>query len=310
MMTGLRPSTLRADPSRFVPWLAGLFGLVTATTAFTCPGPDPSSPEGTGGAGGAGPTTSSTGGSGGAGGAGSTVTTVTTVTTTGPGGTGGGPCSPDLSTDVLNCGECGRACSVQGIVNVSCNGGVCDSACSAGRLNLAQPQAPAPDDGCEAIEHRAFVTLAGYTPTFGGALGADTLCQTLATANGLGGTWMAWVSDGSTSPAMRFVIDGGPYKRLDGPLLANDWIDLTDGVLAVGISTTETMVTSSDFAVWTGTEPDGTATLLGDNCTDWSSAGPGSALFGYSTNTDGFWTSTQQTMGCDVPFHLYCFEQE
>jgi hypothetical protein len=60
-------------------------------------------------------------------------------------------CEVNTTTDVANCGACGRACSSSHVSAQSCVGSVCKSTCASGYGNCAQPVAPAADDGCETI---------------------------------------------------------------------------------------------------------------------------------------------------------------
>jgi len=289
--------------------------------ALGCIGADPqSSSSGQGGTGGTGPgtggmtTTSGFGGSGGAGGSGSTGGT------TASGGGGGGSCDPQMvESDPMNCGACGRPCSTVGVASVSCSLGVCDSTCTAdsGVHNLIRPQAPFADDGCESLGQRVFVTNDPFFANFGkgvtapiGALGADDDCQAAADAQGLGGVWMAWVSDFMTDPATRFTQASVPYLLLNGVPIASDWLDLTDGSIDVPISLTEKGATLPLSEVWTGTTSDGVSSENASQCAGWTDlASDNNADVGRTDSSDGAWTSifVQQCSRSDV--HLYCFEQ-
>jgi hypothetical protein len=55
----------------------------------------------------------------------------------------------DTSMDISSCGACSRPCDSAGVATASCNGGLCTSACVAGKGNCNKPIAPNPDDGCE-----------------------------------------------------------------------------------------------------------------------------------------------------------------
>ncbi|MBI5479266.1 MAG: hypothetical protein HY906_10440, partial [Deltaproteobacteria bacterium] len=58
-------------------------------------------------------------------------------------------CETNTGTNVDNCGQCGRACSLINVATRSCSGGTCNSTCNAGYGNCGQPSAPTADDGCE-----------------------------------------------------------------------------------------------------------------------------------------------------------------
>ena len=80
------------------------------------------------------------------------------------------------------------------------------------------------------ITHKnIFVTSQRHDGNFGGITGADTFCQGLATSAGLSGTYLAWLSDTTTSPSARFAQANVPYRLVDGTTIANDWADLVDG---------------------------------------------------------------------------------
>jgi hypothetical protein len=59
--------------------------------------------------------------------------------------------TPDLMTNIDNCGATGRSCSSQNVAAYACQGGVCTSWCRSGWLNVSQP-ASGTDDGCETID--------------------------------------------------------------------------------------------------------------------------------------------------------------
>lgn len=76
-----------------------------------------------------------------------------------------------------------------------------------------------------------FVTSAKATANYNGLPQADTVCQKLATAAGLSGTFRAWLSNATDSPSTRFTQSTGPYKLVDGTQIADNWTDLTDGTI-------------------------------------------------------------------------------
>jgi cysteine-rich repeat protein len=150
---------------------------------------------------------------------------------------------------------------------------------------------------------RAFVTSTNYTGSIGGIAGADTQCQMRANAASLGGTWRAWLGASGQSPGRNFRSHG-PYRRLDGVTIANDWKDLTDGTLAATLDVTElNMPRTTD--VWTSVTFSGAA--LSPNCNNWTSTGS-TATYGSTTIAGNGWTN-MTTAGCSTPKALYCFEQ-
>jgi hypothetical protein len=160
---------------------------------------------------------------------------------------------------------------------------------------------------------RAFLTSTEHTGNLGGLAGADAQCQERAEAADLPGTYKAWLSDSTESPATRFTRSSGPYQLLNGTTIATNWDDLTDGTLAAAIGLTETGSLIHDGAAWTNTDPDGTPASATEHCTDWSAIGGGTqgivGLTGLTTEpATETWTNAGQGQ-CSLTTHLYCFQQ-
>jgi len=81
----------------------------------------------------------------------------------GGGGGGGDLACSDVTSDVSNCGACGRACSSAHVTAPACADKLCAPACAAGWADCNHPIAPAADDGCETNV---------YDPAHCGACGA------------------------------------------------------------------------------------------------------------------------------------------
>jgi len=234
------------------------------------------------------------------------------------GGMGG--CSPDLKTDVDNCGECGRMCVHDKSVELPrCIEGVCKSFCESGFVNITEHETGFDDDGCEAQGRRVFVTEGAKTASeVGGVTEADGLCQMLADEALLGGSWAAWLSEeeDSSSPSERFnTIPDAPYMLLDFRVVAASWAVLVGGqvMLENQIDLTENMLTPSNppdepASVWTGTTPFGLPS--GKHCSLWTSAGKDAeATVGSFSLVTEEWTETKPPSPCDAVARLYCFEQ-
>jgi len=198
-----------------------------------------------------------------------------------------------------------------------------DSTTSGGLDAVAEAPADGPACGCApqsvcvagtcTAARRVFVSNEIYDGALGGYAGADATCQTLAGGAGLGGTWMAWISDSTSSPSERFSRPTVGYYLLDGSQLAASWTDLTTHGLAHAIDLSETGVsqdadTNDGSKTWTGTLY--TGVLSASSCTDFTSgAASVSGTVGHCTGDgDDNWTSAT-TDDCDVANHLYCFEQ-
>ena len=75
---------------------------------------------------------------------------VDTAGATGLAGAAGAPgqvCELPVTTDVSNCGDCGRACATEHVAGIECTAGVCSSSCEAGFANCRRAEPV--DDGCE-----------------------------------------------------------------------------------------------------------------------------------------------------------------
>lgn len=154
---------------------------------------------------------------------------------------------------------------------------------------------------------RVFLTSAVYPPNFGSALEASAECQAMADGQGLGGSWLAWISDSVTSPAASFSTGVGPYVLLDDTVVAADFADLSDGTLAHSIDRDETATLILQREVWTGTDSAGVPT--GEDCNNWKSVVPAHlSTQGVSDQSGASWSDIYFQF-CDRVASLYCFEQ-
>jgi hypothetical protein len=201
----------------------------------------------------------------------------------------GDGCEINVRTDVNNCGFCGNAC----LPGVPCSNGVC------GKI--------------------VFVSSTMYDGNMGGLAGADAECQALAAAAGLTGTYLAWLSDWTGTPASRFVQSAVPYRLVDGTQVAVNWTDLVDGsALNSQIGLTETGGApplgntncggGGYYTVYTNTAFDGTMQLASNHCSNWSST-TGPSVWGLVTNIAMSWTQFCNTDTCAALSPIYCFEQ-
>jgi hypothetical protein len=157
-----------------------------------------------------------------------------------------------------------------------------------------------------------FLTSTVQDGDLGGLTGADAICQLRAQTANLPGTFKAWLSDSTQSPATRFVQSPGPYRRVDGVTVANNWADLIDGTLAAPITVAENGAVFDDLALrsWTHTLANGTAGgVNNEHCLNWTSNlvgedGDEGQVVATSDNWTDFASGT-----CNNEFHLYCFQQ-
>jgi hypothetical protein len=155
-------------------------------------------------------------------------------------------------------------------------------------------------------------TALGISVTTGIAAG-DALCNRAATSAGLGGTWIAWLSDGAHDAIDR-VKDVGPWYRVDGVAVFAGKAALVGNPL-VPIDRDETgaeteILDASGLAdiPWTGTLADGTRSV--STCGDWkSNSNADHGMAGANnTTTNAKWSEGTVPL-CNNPYHLYCFEQ-
>ena len=150
----------------------------------------------------------------------------------------------------------------------------------------------------------AFVSSATVNAALGGIAGADLKCNALAAAQGLKGTYRAWISVNGTNAAVR-ITSAGPWLLVTGQVVAVTHAQLTSGQLSRPLNIDEkgAAVSPADDRVWTGTAPDGT--FSGPECGLWSGAGTGRV--GEAEFSDSRWSSsTLET--CNLLNRLYCFE--
>jgi hypothetical protein len=147
-----------------------------------------------------------------------------------------------------------------------------------------------------------------------GIVAADALCNRAAAQAGLGGVWVAWLSD-ATHDAIARVVDVGPWYRVDGAKVFDNEAALTGNPL-VAIELDErgndTELTPDGGGLanvpWTGTLANGTRSP--STCGDWTSNSSSThGLVGANTaTTQRKWTEGSLPL-CDQPYPLYCFEQ-
>lgn len=143
--------------------------------------------------------------------------------------------------------------------------------------------------------------------------GADKICQYYANRANLGSTWKAWLSDGNTSASSRLNHHNGPYVRLDGAVVANNWNDFTDGYIQNGIYVIESG-TNMSVDVWTNTRVSGLKKYGGNaSCNEWTTNSTnGSSNFSVTGRSESkyyTWTEANNVYSCNIRANLYCFEQ-
>jgi hypothetical protein len=172
------------------------------------------------------------------------------------------------------------------------------------------------------VGHRVFVSSLNFSGNFGGLSGADSQCVTLAGVAGIGGQWVAWMSDTTNDAIDRVKNDIGPWFRLDGTLVfANK--EQMKMFPSAPIDVDENKLVTHAEGVWTGTLVGGLSATsapptdggpFSANCEQWFTSGmndtpPGP--FGRSGSVDfkdKSWTDQLQ-VSCAQLQRIYCIEQ-
>jgi cysteine-rich repeat protein len=173
-------------------------------------------------------------------------------------------------------------------------------------------------NACESTSKLVFSAGTVHDGNFGGLTGADAWCQGLADDAGLGGTFMAWLSDDTGSPSTRFTQATTPYKLVDGTIVADNWADLTDGSLDNPIDLDESGaappsgyvgICGYTSTVWSNTTVSGTLLGANNDCGSWT--GSGGSAWSRWTHTDATWTAWCSGGACTGAWvtSLYCFQQ-
>jgi hypothetical protein len=160
--------------------------------------------------------------------------------------------------------------------------------------------------------NRVFVTSTLQNGSLGGLAGADAICAARATAAGLPGTYVAWLSTGSVDAMTRlgsakgFVrVDGKPFANSVADILANRiWHPIRLTEAGIDLSTTA-LAGASSLTVFTGTLQNGTV-ATGLTCDDFT-ATSGSARRGEVAGGPETWTARQNS-NCTTSRRLYCFQ--
>ena len=178
------------------------------------------------------------------------------------------------------------------------------------------------DDDCDGVVDNgfkyAFVSKTighGAYPAWGSLAGANAVCQTEADAGTVpSGTYTAWLSDDTSSPATSFTQSAVPYVNTNGDQIAPDWAGLTDGSLdnAIKWAADGTDMTGTGLWVMTNTNIAGLPHSSA-NCNNYSSSNTGTVDSGTLESVDANWTANPGTFGGSCSpvggWRLYCFQQ-
>jgi hypothetical protein len=207
------------------------------------------------------------------------------------------------------------ACLALGALGCSASSELGDDASGGGTMGAGG--AVHPTSGDPSGRMRVFVTATGYTgdlKTQGGGSsgldGADKICNLSASAAGLGGRWVAWLSDSKTAAPDR-VQDVGPWYLVDRKTLVfPSKAALALSPLAAITRNERGVLTQA--GVWTGTSGGAAGavpatTPVENTCSDWTTGESSTEGLMGGTNVSQ-WTQNI-TVPCFYVNELYCFEQ-
>jgi len=191
----------------------------------------------------------------------------------------GAACETNLHNDPKHCGACGHVCGTGECIN-----GTCSS--------------------------RVFVTSESYSADLGGVTGADGNCQRLADAAGLKGKFKAWLALGKTTAKDRILKhDAGPYRRLDGVIVAQTWTDLDKQELVQPLAVDESghaLTVAEDSFAWTGMTRESAA--VGLDCKGWTSTAFADTFAGIVLEPTKWLSGASASCNTGTLMRLYCFE--
>jgi len=180
---------------------------------------------------------------------------------------------------------------------------------------IYQPSSQPSSQPSETPYLTVFVTSTTHRGNLGGVSGADNKCQDLAENAGLVGTFKAWISSGSISPAQSWSAPTPdlPYYLPDGTTkVADGWEHLFNAKYnefhhAIDQNENGQTVTEA-FQAWTNTNWNGNRAST-DDCDGWRSSGSSSqGKFGGVQDKDHYW-SWKGAVNCNWEIRLYCIQQ-
>jgi len=153
----------------------------------------------------------------------------------------------------------------------------------------------------------AFVTsTTRMMGDIGGLAGADVICNDAATAAGLPGTYVAWLSTSTVDAIDRLGTASG-WLRTDYRPFAQSIADLLASDLRYPLNIDENGVRVSEAGIVpTATEADGTLSGT-ETCADWTDSTASRRPIGGSMDSGGERWTRGFLMNCDMVVRIYCF---
>lgn len=130
---------------------------------------------------------------------------------------------------------------------------------------------------------------------------ADEHCHTAASAAGLSGSYVAWVSfQGGVSAASRLGTKRG-WRRRDGEPFADTFADLVAGKMYA-----PPRIDENGNDAWSEFERVVTGTGMNGQATGFDCSSANNATFGVMDASSQLWTEISN-LDCNIAFHVYCF---
>ena len=150
----------------------------------------------------------------------------------------------------------------------------------------------------------AFVTSTTHDGALGGLDGADAICAARASAAGLPGTYVAWLSTASVDAVGRLGSARG-FIRPDGAPFADQPADIAVNQIFNTLHIDETGADIGSVSVWTGTLKNGTNDS--NTCAGWTVDSGANGRIGSSRGGPAIWTELVSSPSCGQSNRLYCF---
>ena len=152
----------------------------------------------------------------------------------------------------------------------------------------------------------AFVTSTTVVPGMLGSLAAaDQFCNDRATAGGLPGTYVAWLSTTTVNARDRIAASRG-WVQPDGRPFTDSPANLVLGAIYYPLQSNEFGARVPEGTlVATMTAADGT--FIQDDCAGFTSTLDAVIQVGNARMTSTVWTAYSLPLGCATPWRLYCF---
>lgn len=152
--------------------------------------------------------------------------------------------------------------------------------------------------------NRVFVTSTTVDGAFGGLAAADAICAARATAGGLSGTFVAYLSD-STTNAMTRIAGSRGWVRRDGAPFADTPAAFSTGAIMFPPRLDEFGTDLGNVNVYTGTNWGATTTA--NLCTDWTD-NTAAVMGGVSQTQYASSSLNGSARACTMQAHLLCVE--